>query len=61
MTSDPTAIIEALDPEQIRDQLDELERHRAALRQLLRVAEARERATLRRQLTVAPQEVHRGQ
>lgn len=48
LPADPAAMIEALDPETIRDHLIELDRQSRALRVLLRAAIARRRSTARR-------------
>jgi hypothetical protein len=45
LPADPAALIEALDPDLIRDRLAELDRQSRALRVLLRTAVARQRST----------------
>lgn len=42
-TSTPTAIVNSLNPDEIRERLDELDREASALRVLLRAAIARQR------------------
>jgi hypothetical protein len=61
-TPDPVTLVDALDPDVIRERLDELHRQESALRALLRAALARRRGVARRPAGTPPQgqEVRRG-
>lgn len=55
--SDPTSIVESLDPEQLQQRLRQLDREQAAVRILLRAARARCRGQQGKRPNAANQEV----
>ena len=56
--ADPATLLDSLDPEQLRQQLEELDRQQSALRVLLRAALVRQRQAMRRSTVKEPNHDH---